>query len=144
MTSQTIGQARFVLADLGDVEMAVDGSPAPDLEVTHPQFVLGLLEAVFDRPPGEGDPQEPFDRDAFVSNRHVGDEVLDLVRQDVACDDDRARPSRQAVLMLPPEQSVLDLPDDWSLLAVLDVEPPPFLSLEDSGVPQQVPNFAEA
>ena len=41
------------MAQVGDVEVPVDGRPGPHLEMIHSQFVLGLFEALFDRPAAE-------------------------------------------------------------------------------------------
>ena len=37
------------MTQLGDIHMAMDRSPAANLEMVHPEFVLGLAETVFDR-----------------------------------------------------------------------------------------------
>jgi len=49
------------MAQLGDIQMTMDGPPAAHLEVVHTEFVLGLLETALDRPARKADPQQPFD-----------------------------------------------------------------------------------
>jgi len=76
------------MAQLGDIQMTMDGPPAAHLEVVHTQFVLGLLETALDRPVSKGRRQQVGEGH---TGRGVADEILDLARLHVASHNQRLR-----------------------------------------------------
>jgi hypothetical protein len=86
------------LADLREVQVPVDSTPASHLEVVHAQLALGNLKTAFDGPTAERHPQQPFERDRLAIDLQVGQEVLDLTGlENVASDDQGMSRPRQTV-----------------------------------------------
>lgn len=67
------------LADLRQVQVPVDPTPASHLKMVHAQLALGDLETTFNGPATERHPQQPFERDSLAIDRQVGEKVLDLL-----------------------------------------------------------------
>ena len=50
------------MADLREMQVAMDGRPAANLEVIEAEFIFLFTEALLDRPARIGDVQQPFQR----------------------------------------------------------------------------------
>src|SRR5208283_5358804 len=68
------------LAQLTDVQVAVNPSPRASLEVVHAQLSLGHLETPLNRPAGERDPQHPLQARAAGADHEIRQEVFHFFR----------------------------------------------------------------
>jgi len=123
------------LAQLRDVEVAVDSLPAAHLKVVHAQLALGNLETAFNGPARERYPQQPFARDGLPIDHRAGKKVFDLVgMKNIARDDQGVGPPRQAFRsLLAIEGIVLDFPNNGTYFAMFDAKLLPRLLAKDRG-----------
>ncbi len=67
------------MTQLGDIHMAVNRSPAANLEMVQPEFVLGLAETVLDRKTRKGHVQQPGELLDVRARRYIRHKVLHFV-----------------------------------------------------------------
>lgn len=129
-------------AQLADIQMPMNPTPAARLKVIHAEIPLGQFKTSFDRPTRERHPQHPFQRDPGTHG-HVGDEVFDFVMVEYVAGDDQsmARTGQAGRAMLAVKRRVFDLPNDRTFLAVFDLESLPLLLLKLTRINQQVLHF---
>src|SRR5271165_2051574 len=75
------------LAQLRQVEVAVQAMPAASFVMVQTQLLFGLAKTALHGPTLEGHPQQQPQGDATLPRDAVGHEVFHLVRQHVACYD---------------------------------------------------------
>ena len=132
-------------AENRDIQMTMNASPAPALEVIPAEFLLHLAEAGFHLPPPKGHAEQVAERPATLSRNAVAEEVFCLAGQHVAGDDQRPLAADQPrPVCLSPTGVPLDFPDFRTVTSVLDAILLRLLFGEARRVSSQVLNFTGA
>jgi len=113
------------MAYLRHGQMSHDRVVLADLEMTHAEFILVVLQRALHRPARERDMQNDFGR---CARGGIAQEVFFLGRiENIAGVDEPIR-AEHLVVTLKPKGSAFDFPNTWAFFGVLDVEASPWLT----------------
>ena len=131
------------LAQLADIQMAMNPRPTADLEMIHAHLIFGQFETSFYRPTGKGNSEQLFQSNIIRARKHVRDKIFDLLRlQYIAGYNKAMSRARQRILALfaiKPRE--FHFPDQRTLFALFNVKLLPSLLLKFAGINQQILNF---
>ena len=123
------------LTQLADIQMAMNPTPAADLEMIQAHLIFGQFETSFYRPTGKRNSEQLFQSNIIRARKHVRDKIFDLLRlQYIAGYNKAMSRARQRILALfAIKLREFYFPDQRTLFAFFNVKLLPSLLLKFAG-----------